>query len=417
MRVRIPAQPGAAALSEPSATLDTMLIDELAERAGLTAAFVRRLCDLGLLGPDDDGSFTEGDLMRARLMAATERAGVPLEGVRAAVEAGRFSLAFLDMPHYRWSPLTDTTFAQLSETHDVDLEYLVSIEESQGSERPGPDDRVRQDVVEMIPLTRLALDGGIDPEVMPRLARTYADAMRRIAEAEGSVFHRYVEMPLLAAGLGQREVTEMANAFGAAVTPMQEAMLINMYRRQQELVWTAHTIEHMETALDEMGLRPRPDRPPAIVFMDLSGFTRLTEERGDEVAADLAGRLGALAQRVASAHGGRPVKWLGDGVMFVFPDPGEAVAAAVRMVAEAPTAGLPDAHIGVAAGAVIAQDGDYYGRTVNLAARLAGHAGPRRILVDDEVIRLAGESFAHTPAGSISLKGFPEPIGAHQITT
>jgi adenylate cyclase len=103
--------------------------------------------------------------------------------------------------------------------------------------------------------------------------------------------------------------------------------------------------------------------------------------------------------------------------MFVFPDPGEAVAAAVRMVAEAPTAGLPDAHIGVAAGAVIAQDGDYYGRTVNLAARLAGHAGPRRILVDDEVIRLAGESFAHTPAGSISLKGFPEPIGAHQITT
>jgi adenylate cyclase len=388
---------------------------ELAERAGVPPSFVERLVELRILVPSDDGTFSSGDLYRTRLMWSTEQAGVPLDGVAGAMEAGRFTLAFLDMPHYRWSPISDRTYAGLADETGIALDQLLDVEEAQGSERPGPDDRVRQDVIDMVPAIRLALDAGIDPGIFPRVARTYAESMRRIAEAEGHVYHNYVELPILRSGLGHKEMAEMANAFGAQITHLQEQLILGMYRRQQELVWTADTIEHMESALEELGLYERPARPPAMVFIDLTGYTRLTEEQGDRVAAELAGRLGDLVQRGARSHGGRPVKWLGDGVMCYFRDPTGAVPAALGLVEEVPKAGLPPAHVGVAAGPVIAQDGDYYGRTVNLAARLAGHARAGQTLVEDDVVQLTGrEAVRFEERGTVELKGLPRPVRIHE---
>jgi class 3 adenylate cyclase len=75
-------------------------------------------------------------------------------------------------------------------------------------------------------------------------------------------------------------------------------------------------------------------------FLDLVGYTRLTEERGDDVAAEVAASLAELTQRAARARGGLPVKWLGDGVMFFFKRPGAAVLSALEMVRQAPAAGL-----------------------------------------------------------------------------
>jgi adenylate cyclase len=388
---------------------------ELADRAGVPQSFVERLLELRILIPSDDGTFSGGDLYRTRLMWSTEQAGVPLDGVAKAMEAGRFTLAFLDMPHYRWSPISDKTFAELAEESGIALDQLLDVEEAQGSERPTPDDRVRLDVIDMLPAMRLALDAGIDPGIFPRVTRVYAESMRRIAEAEGYVFHNYLELPMLRSGLGPKEMAEMANAFGAQITHLQEQLILGMYRRQQELVWTADTIEHMESALEELGLYERPTRPPAMVFLDLTGYTRLTEEQGDRAAAELAGRLGDLVQRGARTHGGRPVKWLGDGVMCYFGDPIGAVSAALALVEEVPKSGLPPAHIGVAAGAVIAQDGDYYGRTVNLAARLAGHAQAGQTLVEEDVVRLTDRSgLRFEERGTVELKGIPHPVRVHE---
>jgi adenylate cyclase len=388
---------------------------ELAERAGVPKSFVERLLELRILIPADDGTFSGGDLYRTRLMWSTEQSGVPLDGVAKAMEAGRFTLAFLDMPHYRWSPISDKTFAELAEESGIALDQLLDVEEAQGSERPIPDDRVRLDVIDMLPAMRLAVDAGIDPGIFPRVTRVYAESMRRIAEAEGYVFHNYLELPLLRSGLGPKEMAEMANAFGAQITHLQEQLILGMYRRQQELVWTADTIEHMESALEELGLYERPARPPAMVFLDLTGYTRLTEEQGDRAAAELAGRLGDLVQRGARTHGGRPVKWLGDGVMCYFGDPNGAVSAALALVEEVPRSGLPPAHVGVAAGPVIAQDGDYYGRTVNLAARLAGHARAGQTLVEEDVVRLTDQSgLRFEDQGTVELKGIPHPVRVHE---
>jgi len=116
-------------------------------------------------------------------------------------------------------------------------------------------------------------------------------------------------------------------------------------------------------------------------FLDISGYTRLTQERGDAAAAELAEQLGRIVQRTSVTYGGRPVKWLGDGVMLHFPNPGRGVEAALEMVVGVAEAGLPPAHVGLHAGPVIFQEGDYYGQTVNVASRIAGYAQAGEVIV------------------------------------
>ena len=151
--------------------------------------------------------------------------------------------------------------------------------------------------------------------------------------------------------------------------------LMAAYRRQQELSWIEQLVEDIEGALEETGGLGRTEWVPAMCFLDLVGYTRLTEEHGDQVAAELAQALAILVNRSSREHGGVPVKWLGDGVMVHFRDPARAVLAALGMVEQLPEAGLPPAHVGVAAGPVVVQGGDYFGRTVNLAARSLWVAG------------------------------------------
>jgi adenylate cyclase len=113
-----------------------------------------------------------------------------------------------------------------------------------------------------------------------------------------------------------------------------------------------------------------------------------------------------LVERTSVRHGGRPVKWLGDGVMFFFKDPGPGVVAALEMVAGVAEAGLPPAHVGLHAGPVIFQGGDYYGQTVNLAARIAEYARQGEVLVTQEVVDASNEAeVAFRAIGPVELKG------------
>jgi adenylate cyclase len=162
------------------------------------------------------------------------------------------------------------------------------------------------------------------------------------------------------------------------------------------------------------GLQSRPDRPPAMCFLDITGYTRLTQERGDEAAAALATQLARLVQRTSVQHGGRPIKWLGDGVMFFFKDPGPGVVAALEMVDGVVEAGLPPAHVGLHAGPVIFQEGDYYGQTVNVASRIAEYARPGEVLVSQAVVDAsAGTDVAFREIGPVELKGVAGAMQLH----
>jgi adenylate cyclase len=177
------------------------------------------------------------------------------------------------------------------------------------------------------------------------------------------------------------------------------------------VVWTEDLVEDIETELERAGVLARPQRVPAMSFLDLVGYTRLTEERGDQAAAELAGTLAVPVDRSSREQGGVPVKWLGDGLMVHFPEPAGAVLAVLAMVEQLPAAGLPPAHVGVAAGPVVAQGGDYFGRTVNLAARIAAHAGAGQVLVSQSVAEAASPpGVAFVEVGEAQLKGFARPV-------
>jgi adenylate cyclase len=97
--------------------------------------------------------------------------------------------------------------------------------------------------------------------------------------------------------------------------------------------------------------------------------------------------------------------------MFYFREPADAVLAAVEMVEVLGRHGLPPAHVGIHAGPVIFQEGDYFGRTVNLAARIADYASPGEVLVSQEVVYAAdGGPVMFTEIGPVELKGVSGPL-------
>jgi class 3 adenylate cyclase len=259
---------------------------------------------------------------------------------------------------------------------------------------------------------RLAITSGVlDLTWLARVGRAYAEGLRLAAKVENEAYQARFEEPVLASGLGQREAMEQAADLAGRFIPLVDRAVMGIYRRQQELVWTEHQVLNIEAALEEAGALDRPERVPAMCFLDLAGYTRLTEELGDQVAAELAATLAPLVERSSRGHGGTPVKWLGDGVMLHFRDPAGAVAAALELVGRVPAAGLPPAHVGVAAGPVVVQGGDYFGRTVNLAARLAARAQAGQVLVTAPVAETAThDGVAYHELGDLQLKGFANPV-------
>jgi adenylate cyclase len=387
---------------------------ELADRGGVSTDLVDRLVDLHILTPSK-GSFRISDVYRIRLAQAFQEAGLGLEDIGATIAAGKFSLAFMDAPSWRWAAFAPKTFQKACEEAGIPVEFVLDMQEAVGFARPDPDDPIREDDLELVQGAAMALGVGIPDREILRVIRAYGEGFRQITDAETTVYHEFVEVPLLNAGLDDAQTMEIAQQFGAQITPLQERGIVSLYRRYQERSWMEDTIEHAEAALEEMGLYRRPERPPAMLFLDLSGYTRLTEERGDRAAADLAGRLAEMVQRTSRGHGGRPVKWLGDGVMFHFKNPGPAVVAALEMVQRAPQSGLLPAHAGLAAGPVVASGGDFFGRTVNMASRVAAHAAAGQTLVTDEVLEASADlPVRFREVGPVELKGVPKPVRLHE---
>ena len=380
---------------------------EVAERAGVDPGHVDRLVELGILTPDAEDGFSPGDALRARWLRSLERAGVPLEGLAVAVRDGVLSFAFLDVGAYdRFAGLSGTTFQQLSAQTGIPLELLMVVREAFGFAEPRPEDHVHHNELSLVPLIQLQLARGFRPVIVERWLRVCGDSLRRIAEAEAAWWNSEVETAMVASGMTEGEMLQAQADLGSQMTPLIEQVLLAVYHGQQEHTWSQVFVEHVEGALEAAGLYRRLERPPAMCFLDLTGYTQLTEERGDEAAADLAARLAGLVRRSAQEHDGLPVKWLGDGVMTYFRAPADAVLAALEMAEVVVRQGLPPAHVGIHAGPVVVQDGDYFGRAVNLAARIAEYARPGEVLVSQEVVEVAaGGPVTFTEIGPVQLKG------------
>ena len=363
---------------------------DVADRAGVDPDYVDRLVELGILRPGSGNTFSPGDVRRAGWVQSFERAGVPLEGIAAAVRDGTLSFSYLDATAFdRFAGVSRTTFRELSERTGVPLDLLLVVREAHGFAEPRPEDHVREDELAVVPAIELQLSSGIRPEVIERLLRAYGDGLRRIVETETDWYRTEVQLPLLEGGMTEAEMLAAQADVGSRMAPLMEQALLSIYHGQQEHAWSNSAVEDVEAALERAGLYRRVRRPPAVCFLDLTGYTRLTEERGDEAAAELATTLATLVRGSSREHEGQPVKWLGDGVMFYFPNPGDGVLAALDMVEGVAAHDLPPARVGIHAGPVVFQEGDYFGRTVNIAARIAEYARPGEVLVSQEVVDAA----------------------------
>lgn len=388
---------------------------EVAHKAGVDIAYVDQLVELGMLRPQDGDGFSPGDVRRARWIHNFDRAGVPLEGLASAVRAGTLSFSYLDVSAFDWfAGLTSTTFQELSDRSGIPLQLLALVREAFGYAEPRPEDYVREDELAVIESLRIQMSHGVRATAIESMLRVYAESLRQIAETETQWYRSEVEVPLLESGMTEREMMDAQAEIGSEMVPVMERALVAMYHGQQERTWTRNAVEDLEIVLEREGLYSPLSHPPAVSFLDLTGYTRLTEEEGDEAAADLAGELRALVRKSSLEHGGESVKWLGDGVMFYFPDPSRGLMAALEMVEGVAAQSLPPARVGMHAGPVIFQEGDYFGRTVNIAARMADYARPGEVLVSHEVVEAASEKpVTFNAIGPVHLKGVAEPLSLY----
>lgn len=389
--------------------------DELVERSGADAAFVDRLLELGVVVPAADGTFGKGDIQRVRLVAACDRAGLSAEAIGEAVAAGRLPLGFMDLPQYRWSELGTETYGELAARLGIPFEVIRETSAALVNRHLAPEDRSREDDEAIFTLIGLMATMA-DLDALMRIGRVYVDGLRRAAEAENEMYVTYIMGGLIRAGMTYGEALERSAGIGTQLAPLMEQMVLTLYRRQQERGWTEGIVEGIEHALEAAGSHRRPARPSAFVFIDLAGYTSLTDEQGDAAGARLAREMSAVVERIVTDHAGTPVKWLGDGVMVHFRDANRAVRATLEMVAAAPVIGLP-AHAGIAAGPVVMQDGDYFGRAVNLASRISGAAAAGQTLVSGAVVELADDpTLSFREVGPLELKGFADRVAVFEAT-
>jgi adenylate cyclase len=170
---------------------------------------------------------------------------------------------------------------------------------------------------------------------------------------------------------------------------------------------------HMQEAIERQRTAQEGVSEPslyrlAVGFVDLVGFTPLALHVAPSELLDLIGAFEARAFEVATAHGGRIVKHIGDEVMFVALDARSGCAIARDLTIECGDGIEPRG--GVAFGDIITRHGDYYGPVVNLSSRLAELAIPGEVLVDAGTASAAEGAFAFRPAGRRLLKGFDDPV-------
>jgi adenylate cyclase len=329
---------------------------------------------------------------------------------------GELSFSFLETPGWALPGRPDRTYRELSEQQGVPLSLILGLHEVIGFQAPGPDERVRRDELVMVELARTFLEVGASEAAVRRVFHLYADNLRRLATAEAELYQAEVARPLQQEGLTETELMRYGSQLGQRMTPLVHRTLLGIYERHRQHVWSESSILHAEAALERAGLHQRLVRPPAVCFVDLTGYTRLTEEQGDEAAARLAASLAALVEDISRRHDGRPVRWLGDGGMFLFKEPTAGMVAALEMVGTAPEASLPPTHIGIHAGPVVSQDGDVFGRTVNTAARIAARAGAGEVLTSSETVELVEDArLRFVRVGPASLKGITRPFILYRV--
>jgi adenylate cyclase len=382
--------------------METLPAAEVAREIGTTPATLRRWVERGLI-PQFEGAWTPSAVAHARVVARMRERGHGLEEIREAVESGRLAFGYLQeiFPSVK----ATHTLEQASEETGLEPELIQTIFTTMGLPATAVE-QITDNDLELLRYGAAALLAGLPLVAFLQIVRVYGQAMAQIADAEVRLFHMYVHEPLMRADVPGVAIAEEMEGLVSEVLPLASPVMDRVHQRLLAHFVDQDVVGHMEA---ELGGHDRLDLGHlrvAIAFADLAGYTRMTEELGDEHAVGVVERFVAEVEHTLPDDA-RIIKTIGDEVMVVSSDPGALVDWAVGFQELHDTRPLP--RIGMHYGEVLYRDGDYYGREVNQAARVSARSGAGEVLVTRPVVDAAGPHLEFEHIGEVRLKGFTNP--------
>ena len=379
-------------------------LNEAARRSGVPVSTLKRWAEEKIV-PVRKGRWTAAAAAQARVVARMRERGYSLEDLKEAGREGKLAFGF-----------TEELFAGSQETFTIEQAAVETGLEPELVERilvilgtPKGHRELSLDDLAALQHCARVLEAGFPLVAFLQLVRVYAQSMRRIADAEVRLFHLYVHEPLIRDAVPELEMAEEMGELAGDILPLAAPLTQYLHQRylrffvEQDVVGHMEAGSAMDTAEIELG-----HVHVTLCFIDLTGFTRYTEEEGDIEALDVVENFVVNVESTLPREA-TIVKTIGDEVMVVSPDPASLTAWAVDFLSRFPQ--RPQPRVGIHYGDAVYRDGDYFGSQVNLVHRVVNRALAGEVLVTDSVCGAisASESLRFEPIGEVRLKGFPTP--------
>jgi adenylate cyclase len=382
-------------------------LSEASRIAGVSTSTLKRWAADDLI-PVDDGQWTRASAAQARVIARMRERGYSVDAIREAARGGRLAFGYAEeLFQVSESRYTREEAAERAGLEPELIERLMTL---LGTPM-GAEGRLNEEDLRAMRHSADVLATGFPLVAFLQLVRVYAQSIRRVADAEVRLFHLYVHEPLMQEEVPPLEIAEEMGDLAADLLPVTAPLMEYMHNRYLRFYIEQDVVGHMEADIGGTG-RGLARISMAFCFVDLTGFTRYTEEQGDEEALDMIERFVDTVEATLPAEA-TIVKTIGDEVMVVSPEPATLTEWAVGFLALFQE--RPQPRVGLHYGAAVFRDGDYFGGDVNLAHRVVSRALGGEVLVTQAVVEAIESSdfLDFDPIGEVVLKGFPQPISLY----
>jgi adenylate cyclase len=377
-------------------------LSEASRRAGVSTSTLKRWAAEKVV-PVRRGRWTMAAAAQARVVARMRERGHSLDDLKRAGREGRLAFGFTEDLFPK--PAEQVTVAQVARETGLEPELIERILVILGTPI-GRERLLNPNDVQALRHCARVLAAGFPLVAFLQLVRVYAQSLRRIADAEVRLFHLYVHEPLIRDGVPELEMAEEMGELAGDILPLASPLIDYLHNRYLSFFLEQDVIGHMESELDiasDLG-----QVPITLCFIDLTGFTRYTEEQGDLEALDVIENFVETVEATLPPEA-TIVKTIGDEVMVVSPDAASLTEWAVDLLARLPE--RPQPRVGIHCANAVYRDGDYFGTHVNLAHRVVSSAQAGEVLVTDRITEAIRdrEDLVPEPIGEVNLKGFPAP--------
>ena len=380
---------------------------EAARQAGVSTGTLRRWGEAGVI-PDYRGRWTRAAAAHARIVARLREQGHSLEEIKKAGEDGRLAFGYVD----ELFPPSEGTYELSRVAAETGLEEALIERLWRAMGFPAwMLDHLREEDVEALRYMAAVLEAGFPLVAFLQVLNVYGQSLRQLADAEARLFTLYVHEPLIRDNVPSTEMAEELGSLIEEILPQTTPLMVYLHRNFLRHFVEQGVIAYMESELGEQRESLGQLRV-AIAFADLVGFVRFTEEAGEEEAVDLVETFVTSIEESLPGSA-RVVKNIGDGVMIVGNDPVALTDWAIGFQEGFEPRSQP--RVAVHYGHTLYRDGDYFGRNVNLAARVVARAQAGEVLVTEPVVGAVGgrTDLVFEPIGDVQLKGFSEPTALY----